>query len=151
MVSARPAHVSAVVSMASGSISRDAVEKASTDLGQLLRTPKGTTPVSCLLGTVDMRAGAGTVSPLRIRTVSGTIAGQGRFDLYRNQIDATIGSQATTTSDFTLDVPFRISGSLSNPDVRPSGRKATLATADVSKLLPALQQAARRNPCLSAQ
>lgn len=98
-----------------------------------------------------MRAGAGTVSPLRIRTASGTIAGQGRFDLYRDQIDVTIGSQATTTSDFALDIPFRISRSLSNPDVRPSGRKATLATADVNKLLPTLQQAARRNPCLSAR
>ena len=147
----RSAHVSAVVSMAGGSISRDAVEKASTDLRQLLRTPKGMTPVTCLLGIVDLRAGAGTVSPLRIRTASGTIAGQGRFDLYRDQIDVTIGSQAATTSDFALDIPFRISGSLSNPDVRPSGRKATLAPADVSKLLPALRQAARRNPCLSAR
>jgi uncharacterized protein involved in outer membrane biogenesis len=147
----RSAHVSAVVSMATGSISRDAVEKASTDLRQLFRTPKGMTSVSCLLGIVDMRAGAGTVSPLRIRTASGTVAGQGRFDLYRDQIDVTIGSQATTTSDFALDIPFRISGSLSNPDVRPSGRKATLATADVNKLLPALQQAARQNPCLSAR
>jgi len=147
----RSAHVSAVVSMATGSISRDAVEKASTDLRQLFRTPKGMTPVTCLLGIVDMRAGAGTVSPLRIRTASGTIAGQGRFDLYRNQIDVTIGSQSATTSDFALDIPFRISGPLSNPDVRPSSGKATLATADINKLLPALRQAARRNPCLSAR
>ncbi len=46
----RSAHVSAVVSMAGGSISRDAVEKTSTDLRQLFRTPKGMTPVTCLLG-----------------------------------------------------------------------------------------------------
>ncbi len=108
------------------------------------------TPVTCLLGIVDMRAGAGTVSPLRIRTANGTIAGQGRFDLYRDQIDVTIGCQSATTSDFALDIPFRISGPLSNFDVRPSNGKATLATADITKQLPALWQAAQRNPCLSA-
>jgi AsmA family protein len=147
----RSAHVGAVVGMTAGSISRDVIEKASTDIRQLFRAPKGMTPVSCLLGVIDMRAGLGTVSPLRIRTNKGTIAGQGRFDLYHGQIDVTIGSQSATTSDFALDIPVRISGDVSNPDVRPSRGNAVLAAADLSKLPPALQQAARRNPCIAAR
>lgn len=147
----RSAHVSAVVWMTAGSISRDVVEKASIDIRRLFRAPRGMTPVSCMLGVIDMRAGVGTVSPLRIRTAEGTIAGQGQFDLYRSQIDLTIGSQSATTSDFALDIPFRIRGLFSHPDVRPSRGLASLATADVDKLLPALRQAARQNPCLSAR
>jgi len=147
----RSAHVSAVVGMTEGGISRDVIEKASTDIRRLFRAPKGMTRVSCMLGIIDMRAGAGTVSPLRIRSAEGTIAGQGRFDLYRDRIDVTIGSQSATTSDFALDIPFRISGPIGNPDVRPSAGKVSYAVDDVSKLPPALRQAARRNPCLSAR
>lgn len=145
------AHVSAVVWMPVGSISRDLVEKASVDIRRLFRTPGGMIPVSCLLAVIEMQAGTGTVSPVRIRTGRGTIAGQGRFDLNRRQIDLTLGSQSATTSDFALDIPFRIVGPFNDPDIRPSSGKATLATTDVNALPPALRQVAQRNPCLSAR
>lgn len=147
----RAAHVSAVVWMPSGSISRDLVEKASVDIRRLFRTPGGMTPVSCLLAVIEMQGGTGTVSPVRIRTASGTIAGQGRFDLNRRQIDLTLGSQSATTSDFALDIPFRIAGPFDDPDISPSSGRATLATTDVNALPPALRQVAQRNPCLSAR
>ncbi len=148
----RAADVSAVVSMTGGSIARNVVEMASTDVRLLFRRARGMTPVSCLLGVLIMRGGAGTVSPLRVRAAEGTVAGNGTFDLYRRRIDMTIGSEAASTSAFALDVPVRISGSLADPSVRPArwsaAGHAQLASADTTAALPpALRQAAQRNPC----
>ncbi len=143
----RAAHVAAVVWMTSGSISRDVIEKASLDIRRLFRKPKGMAPVSCLLGVFEMRKGMGMLSPLRIRTADGTIAGQGTFDLNRNEIDITIGSQSDTTSAFALDVPVQISGNINNPDVTPSTQSVEAAAADLTKLPPSLRPLVQRNPC----
>jgi hypothetical protein len=145
---ARAAHVAAVVWMTSGSISRDVIEKASLDIRRLFRKPEGMAPVSCLLGVFEIHKGVGTMSPLRIRTADGAIAGQGAFDLIRNQLDVTIGSQPATTSAFALDVPIRISGDINDPDVRPADRSVALAAADLTRLPPGLRAIAQRNPCV---
>jgi hypothetical protein len=121
--------------------------KASLDIRRLFRKSEGMVPVSCLLGVIEMRNGLGTLSPMRIRTADGTIAGQGTFDLRRNRINVTIGSQSATTSAFALDVPVQISGDINNPDVRPSTRSVALATADLNKLPPPLRPVVQRNPC----
>ncbi|WP_158746946.1 AsmA-like C-terminal region-containing protein [Acidisphaera sp. L21] len=144
---ARAAHVAAVVWMTAGSISRDVVEKASLDIRRLFRKPEGMAPVSCMLGVVELRNGLGTLAPVRIRTADGTIAGQGSFDLRRNRIDVTIGSQSATTSAFALDVPVRISGDINNPDISPSTRSVVLTAADLSKLTPQLRPIVQRNLC----
>jgi hypothetical protein len=143
----RAAQVAAVVWMTAGSISRDIVEKASLDVRRLFRKPEGMVPVYCLLGVVEIRNGLGTLSPVRIRTADGTIAGQGTFDLRRNRIDVTIGSQSATTSAFALDVPVQIRGDINNPGVHPSTRPVAFATADVNKLPPLLRPVVQRNPC----
>jgi hypothetical protein len=67
-------------------------------------------PISCLVGVLDIRGGIGTLSPLRIRSADGTITGRGSFDIYRRQIDITVASEAHTTSLFALDVPLRVNG-----------------------------------------
>lgn len=148
----RAADVSAVVSMTGGSIARNVVEMASTDVRLLFRRAHGMTPVSCLLGVLTMRGGAGTMAPLRVRAAEGTVAGNGTFDPYRRRIDVTIGSEAASTSAFALDIPVRISGSLADPSVRPArwsaAGRAQLASADTTAALPpGLRQAAQRNPC----
>ena len=150
---ARAADVSAVVGMTGrGSIAREVIEMASTDVRLLFRRARGMTAVSCLLGVVTMRGGVGTVSPLRVRAAEGTIAGSGTFDPYRRRIDMVIGSEAKTTGAFALDVPVRISGALADPSVRPArwsaaGRAELAAGAPVAALPPGLRQAALRNPC----
>ncbi|PKU22483.1 hypothetical protein CWS72_21390 [Telmatospirillum siberiense] len=149
---ARTAHVSAVMWMTGGGLSRDLLEKASIDIRRLFRAPKGMVPISCLLGVIDMHGGIGTISPLRIRTNDGTIAGQGRFDLPGDRIDLVIASQSATTSDFALDIPLRISGSIMEPDVGlASGDGLAPADADPHDLLPALRDVARRNACNAPQ
>lgn len=149
---AQGAHVSAVVGMNGGSIAREVIEMASTDMRALFRTARGTTRLSCLLGVIDMRAGRGEVAPLRLRAGTGTISGLITFDLNRRTLDLVIGSQRATTNFLALDIPVRVSGSFANPDILPArwsreGR-ARLSSGDaVAPLPPALRDHARRNPC----
>src|SRR3712207_5725927 len=83
--------------MDSGAIGLDVIETASIDVRRLFRKAEGMSAVSCLLGVLDMRAGEGTVIPLRIRSADGTITGHAWFDLNRRRFDLTIGSQSATT------------------------------------------------------
>ena len=150
----RTARMSAVVGMRGGSISRRLVEIASTDIRSVFRAAPGMSAVSCLVGVVDIRGGAGTVSPLRVRSQNGTIMGSGSFDLNRRSVDLTIGSESATTSAFALDVPVRISGSMADPTILPArwsaaGRAELAASDDVDRLLPQLRPFARQNPCIS--
>ena len=152
----REARASAVVDMRGGSISRRLIEIASTDVRSLFRSADGMTGIACLVAVLDVRAGAGTISPLRIRTQSGTIAGSGSFNVFRRQVDLTVSSEASTTSSFALDVPVRLSGSMANPTIRPArwsaaGRAELAANDNVNRLLPELRPFARRNPCLSSR
>jgi AsmA family protein len=152
---ARGARMSAVLAMNSGSISRRIIELAATDARGIFRSKDEMTPISCLIAVLDIRAGIGTMSPIRIRSAGGTITGRGSFDIYRHQIDITVASEARTTSLLALDVPVRISGSFESPAIRPArlsaaGRAQLLAGDDVSRLLPSLRPFARRSPCLNA-
>jgi uncharacterized protein involved in outer membrane biogenesis len=151
----RQAHVAAVVSMRGGSIAREVIEMASTDIRALFRTARGNTPLTCMLAMIDMRAGRGEVAPLRIRAGTGTVSGLASFDLNRHTLDLVIGSQSATTSDFALDIPVRVSGSFADPDIAPArwsgAGRATLAEGDrVAPLAPALRAFAQQNPCFRA-
>ncbi len=148
----RAAQVQAVASMTVGSISRDVMEMASTDLRRLLRKPTGTTPVSCMLAVLDMKALRGVVSPMRIRAGEGTIVGTGQFDLGRHWMDVTVGTEASTTGGFALDIPMRISGGFGSPSVAPArwspeGRAALNHTTSMRDFPPNLRELAARNPC----
>lgn len=149
----RAANGSALVAMAgNGSIAREVIEMASTDVRLLFRRARGMVPMSCLLGVLTVRNGVGTLAPLRVRAAEGTIAGSGTFDLARRRIDMTIGSEAKSTGAFALDIPVRISGSLADPTVRPTrwsaaGRAELAAGSATAALPPGLRQAAQRNPC----
>ncbi len=148
----RRGHVSAVLAMRNGHIAREVIEMASTDIRALLRSAEGTTPVSCLLALVDIREGRGRAAPLRIRAGTGTVSGLGSFDLNRKTLDLVIGSQRETTNFFALDVPIRVSGSFSDPNIAPAelsrqGRAQLAAADNVATLPPALRDFARSNPC----
>nr|WP_314070129.1 AsmA family protein [uncultured Roseococcus sp.] len=148
----RTASLSAVVAMNNGQIQREIIEMASTDIRSLFRTPRGTTPVTCLLAVAEVRRGIGEVAPLRITAGTGTIAGIATFDLGRRQLDLVIGSQRDTTNFFALDIPMRVSGSFANPSIRPANwspeGRARLAAGDTVAAVPAeLRDFARGNRC----
>ena len=149
---ARQARVSAAVSMTSGGIARQVVRMASTDIRLLFSKPSGTSAITCMLGVLDMRAGIGTVLPLRLRTQDGTIDGNAQFDLARSTFDLIFASQ--TASAFALDIPVRVFGSFARPTIRPArwsktGRAMLAATDTLARLPPGVQQFAQRSPCLS--
>ncbi|NMJ40197.1 hypothetical protein GWK16_03015 [Roseomonas sp. JC162] len=151
----RNARLSAVASIVDGSISREVIEMASTDVRALFRTSQGMTRVTCLLAAVDVNGGRGEAAPLRIRAGTGTIAGLATFDLNRKRLDLIIGSERASTDFFALDIPVRVSGSFSDPSIEPArwsreGR-ARLERGGMAPLPPNLMEIARRNPCYAGR
>jgi hypothetical protein len=149
---AHDARISAVAAMRGGAIQKNVIELASTDIRTLFRADRGMTPITCLLAGLDMRAGNGTVAPLRVRAGDGTISGSATFDLDRRTFDLTIGSEAKSTGIFALDIPIRVAGSFGAPVVTPAqwtaqGRAMLAAADSLSDLPPALREWARRYPC----
>jgi uncharacterized protein involved in outer membrane biogenesis len=147
----RRARISAVVSMAGGTIAREVIEMASTDMRALFRTSRGATALSCLLAAVDSNAGVGRASPLRIRAGTGTISGIATFDLNRSTLDLIIGSQRETTDVFALDIPVQVRGSFENPSIAPAewsrAARERMARNEMAPLPPELRAVAQRNPC----
>ncbi len=142
--------ISAVVSMSGGTIDRNLVSLASTDVRLLFGGGKGSGTLSCLLAVLDLRDGQGTIAPLKIMTPDGTITGGGTYDLRHDEIDMTIGTQSATTSFFALDVPVRISGPVSDFTVRPAfGAAARRLTAigDIAGLPPDMRSFAESSAC----
>jgi uncharacterized protein involved in outer membrane biogenesis len=150
----RQAKVAAVLAMTGGTISRELIEMASTDVRALFRTARGNTRLSCLLAVIEMEGRSGEASPLRIRAATGTVVGQGRFDLTRRTLDIVIGSQRDTTDFFALDIPIRIHGSFADPDFEPSdwspAARTRLAGDDLGGLPEALAAFARESACYRA-
>ena len=136
--------------MLKGSIARDIVEKASTDVRLAFRTSDAVDPVSCLFGLVALRDGVGPIGPLRLRTPDGTIVGAGTIDLRRDAIDLTFATESATTSVFALDVPVRFAGAIEAPHLLPALGGPKPGNPDLAALPPAVQDLARRNPCLTA-
>jgi uncharacterized protein involved in outer membrane biogenesis len=152
---ARDAHVSAVLLMSGGSIAREVIEMASTDVRSLFRTARGRTRLSCAIGVLDMKGGVGEIAPLRLRSAQGMISGLASFDLNRHRLDLVIGSHRQTTGSFALDIPVRVSGSFEDPGVQPaqwsSAGRARLSAPDHTALIPPnLRDYARRSPCFFA-
>lgn len=152
---AREAHVSAVLLMSGGSIAREVIEMASTDIRSLFRTARGRTRLSCAIGVLDMKGGVGELAPLRLRSAQGMISGLATFDLNRHRLDLVIGSHRQTTGSFALDIPVRVSGSFEDPGVQPAqwssaGRARLSAPDHTAPIPPALRDYARRSPCFFA-
>jgi uncharacterized protein involved in outer membrane biogenesis len=137
-----------VLAMSDGTIDRQLVSLASTDVRSLFgRTGSG--KLDCLLVILNLADGKGTIAPLRIKTSDGTITGGGYYDARRDYLDMTIGTQSATTSFFSLDVPVRISGPVTDFSVAPAfgaSRKLT-ATGKLNELPPDMQSFAGQNAC----
>ncbi len=138
-----------VLSMQGGTIARNLVEQASTDIRSLFRKAEGVGQIGCLLAVVDLDNGIGRVAPLRLKTTDGTVFGSGTIDLRRSSMDITFASESASTSIFALDVPVRIAGPFSSPHAAPAMTRPSPAGATLGGLPSNLQDFARRNPCVS--
>ena len=139
-----------VLTMTGGTVDHQLVSLASTDIRSLFgRTGSG--KLNCLLVILNLQDGHGTIAPLRIKTSDGTITGGGFYDIRRDYLDMTIGTQSATTSFFSLDVPVRISGPATDPDISPvfGGSKRLTATGKIDELPPDMRAFASANACAS--
>ena len=137
-----------VLTMSNGTIDRQLVSLASTDVRSLFgRTGSG--KLDCLLVILNLADGKGTIAPLRIKTSDGTITGGGYYDASRDYLDITIGTQSATTSFFSLDIPVRITGPATDPGVSPvfGGSRRLTATGKLDELPPDLRAFAGANAC----
>ncbi|MFT8718012.1 AsmA-like C-terminal region-containing protein [Acetobacter sp.] len=118
----RKADLEAVVGMNSGTINRQVIDIASTNVGLLFHKNTGTTPITCLLGALTLHQGMGTVVPLRIVTPAGSIIGEAMFNLDRRWFELAFQSEAPGM--LALDIPIRVSGPFSNPSIGLAGWSA---------------------------
>jgi len=140
----------AVLTMTDGRVVHDLVERASTDLRTLFRKGEGWTPVTCLLGIVDLRDGIASISPFRLRTPDTTLVGLGHANLATKRVDMIVKTETGATSLLALKLPLRVSGGFDKITVAPSfdSTAPELAVGDPGHLLkPELQLLAERNPC----
>ncbi len=142
----------AVLAMSDGTIDRQLVSLASTDVRTLFGGPSGSGRLACLLVILDLQDGRGTIAPVRIKTSEGTITGGGNYDAQRDFIDLTIGTQSATTSFFSLDVPVRITGPVSDFSITPAFGASAHRLAVSGKfgdLPPDMQAFAGGNACMT--
>jgi len=150
IIEAREANrIFGVLTMSGGTIDRQLVSLASTDVRSLFGGRTGSGKLNCLLVILNLQDGKGTIAPLRIKTSEGTITGGGSYDARRDYLDMTIGTQSATTSFFSLDVPVRISGPVTNFSVSPAfgGSRRLTATGKLDELPPDMQAFAGANAC----
>lgn len=148
----RKADLVAAVSMEKGEIAREIVEAASMDLRLLFRHAKGTTPITCMLGVLEMHQGIGKVVPLRLKTSAGVLAAKADFDLNHRWLDLVFASRPFSTSFFALDIPVRVSGRFDSPDLSiakwsKKGRDLLADSNELTVLPAALRSFASSNAC----
>jgi uncharacterized protein involved in outer membrane biogenesis len=138
-----------VLTMDGGTIDRQLVSLASSDIRSLFGFRSGSGRLDCLLVILNLQDGRGTIAPLRIKTAGGTIIGGGSYDARRDFLDMTIGTQSATTSFFALDVPVRISGPVTDFSVTPAfgGSARMNAVGNIGDLPPDMQAFASGNAC----
>ena len=140
----------AVLGMIDGRISRDLLERASTDLRTLFRKGEGWARLSCALGIVRLQDGQASIATLRLRTPDTTLTGEGRIDLVGKRVDVTVQTESGGTSLLALRLPLRVSGTFDGLSVAPyfgSSSAARAPGAPGNLADPALQHLADRNPC----
>jgi uncharacterized protein involved in outer membrane biogenesis len=139
---------SAVFAMIDGKVSRDVLEKASTDLRTLFRKGKGMSAVKCLLGIATVKNGVAQISPLILRTPEATLTGSGTIDLANNAVDLTIRSDPKSTGFFALDLPIRISGALDAPKAAPDSKSKFKPNLALPELAKPIRKVAEESRCL---
>jgi len=144
----------AVLSVARGSVSRDLMEKLSTNMRNLIGAGEGSVHVSCMLGVADFQNGVAAIPLIRLKSDTGTLIGGGKVDVLGSRLDVTVQSESASTEFFALDIPIRISGRFANPSIEPqlsldsNSRQALINGNPTRGLSPDLLGMARRNACL---
>ena len=136
----------AVLAMREGKVSKNVLEKASTDLRTIFRKGEGMSRVDCLLGVAEIKNGIAAVSPLSLRSPDAKLIGGGTVDLRKRSLDLVIKSDPKSTGFFALDIPIHITGPLAHPSAEPSS-KAKLNDPPPPSLAPETRLLAQQSGC----
>jgi hypothetical protein len=101
------------LSITNGTIARELLEKASSDLRALFRDKPGMVPISCFLAVGDLIDGILYVETVRLRAADVQLEARGLADLLRQHVDIVLRSRSG--GRLAVDHPLSIRGSLSNP------------------------------------
>ena len=137
----------AVLAMVQGKVSRDLIERASTNLLTLFRAGEGEAPLSCLVGVAEMTDGVVALAPLRLRTPTTTFLAGGRVDLVRDRVDLNIRSSGGGV--LALKLPLQITGSFQKLDAKPLlGAVPPIRETADHDLPPGMRRLIEHNACL---
>ena len=116
--------------------------------------------LNCVLVRLPVQDGVATSEAILLDTSTVTVGGEGSVDLRAETLDFRVTPQAKQTSLLSLAVPFRIAGSLREPEVGPDPLGTAVGVAKVAGILinplvagAALlldSETADRNPCVAA-
>lgn len=135
--------LSLAVAMQNGTIDRDIVEAATTDLRALFRRPDAAMALECLFGVATLKDGIGAIGPVCLRATGGRFSANGSFDPLGRSVDILVVSDPAASGAMALDVPLRLQGT-------PGEMKIALAPGGISAAAVAWQVAsdfATGNPC----
>jgi uncharacterized protein involved in outer membrane biogenesis len=137
----------AVLAMVQGKVSRDLVERASTNLLTLFRAGEGDAPLSCLVGVAQMTDGVVALGPLRLRTPTTTFLAGGRADLVTDRVELNIRSSGGGV--LALKLPLQITGSFQKLDAKPLlGAAPPIRETPDRDLPPGMRGLIEHNACL---
>ena len=137
----------AVLAMVQGTVSRDLIERASTNLLTLFRAGEGDAPLSCLLGVAEMKDGVVAIGPFRLRTPTTTFLAGGRADLVTDHVDLNIRSSGGGV--FALKLPLQVTGSFQKLKAKPLlGTAPPIRETADHDLPPGMRALIEHNPCL---
>jgi uncharacterized protein involved in outer membrane biogenesis len=139
---------SAVLAMTRGSVSRDILEKASTDLRTLFRKGEGRSPIDCLLAVAVLRNGMMRIEPLTLRTPEADLFGNGSVDFKRRRMDVTVKSDPHSTGLFALDIPVQIAGPFANLAAGTNAKAELMNNAALPELPDEMRALAQKSGCL---
>ncbi|MBV8538365.1 MAG: AsmA family protein [Alphaproteobacteria bacterium] len=140
-------HAQAALAMVEGRVSRDLIERASTNLLTLFRAGEGDAPLSCLVGVAEMKDGVVEVGPLRLRTPTTTFVAGGQADLITDRVDLNIRSSGGGL--FALKLPLQIAGSFQKLNAKPLlGSAPPIRETPDHDLPPGMRGLIEHNPCL---
>jgi hypothetical protein len=123
-----------------GAVSRELLEKASSDLLALFKDKHEKVPITCFIALADLQAGILYLPKMRLRAGNVQVDGRGLADLHQHRIDLVL--QPRGGGALALDRPFAVRGSLAAPSIAPSpGRTVPLPA------LPTPPRWVAGNPC----
>ncbi len=89
------------------------------------------TKLNCFVSRMNIRNGLATSQTFAVDSTTFTVAGEGTIDLRTERIDLIFDTKTREAALVSLAVPFRVRGTLANPNASPDPRATVKAIAKI--------------------